>query len=139
MHSDRPRLSQGDRMYCQAVPSCKSYVPENDIEAKKIYCTIAMGYSQPTSWYRGITDTGDCDDNENENEHTTTLVVLVSKPVDLFPLYWNWCVAATTPPLPYQTTPRRMVTIATWPLWTPPCAGLEHGSVLPGRAELLAP
>ena len=48
-------------------------LPENDIEAKKIYCTIAMGYSQPTSWYRGITDTGDCDDNENENEneHTT--------------------------------------------------------------------
>ena len=24
-----------------------------------------MGYSQPTSWYRGITDTGDCDDNED--------------------------------------------------------------------------
>ena len=69
MHSDSSRLSQRDKMYCQAVPSCKSYVPENDIEAKKIYCTIAMGYSQPTSWYRGITDTGDCDDNENENTY----------------------------------------------------------------------
>ena len=45
------------------------------------------------------------------------IVVLVSKPVDLYPLQWTRCVAATTPP--YQTTPRRMVPIAIRPHWTP--------------------
>ena len=43
----------------------------------------ANHYSQPTSWYRGIIDTGDCDDNENENEHTTDQAVENENTVNL--------------------------------------------------------